>query len=95
MVCTWNGIEFVFNDQTVLVWLLFAKTLCGIELCSFNKIMCCMQIPLIFWSTGMKTCPMGCLTDVSQQLHSFSGFAFVLGFTFVTCDTIQCGMPWQ
>ena len=68
MVCTWNGIEFVFNNQTNLVWLLFTKTLCGIELCSFNKILHCMQIPIIIWSTGMKICLTGHLTDVSWQL---------------------------
>ena len=54
MGCTWNGIEFVFNNQTVLVWLLFAKTLSGIELCSFSKKLHHMQIPLIVWLTGMK-----------------------------------------
>ena len=37
MECTWNGIEFVFNNQTVLILLLLVKTVCGIDLLSFNK----------------------------------------------------------
>ena len=53
-----NGIEFVSNNQTVLIQLFFAKTLHGIELCSFNKILHCMQIPLIVWLTGMQVCLM-------------------------------------
>ena len=32
-----NGIEFVFNNQTVLILLLLVKTVCGIDLLSFNK----------------------------------------------------------
>ena len=33
------GIEFVSNNQTVLIWLFFAKTLCEIDLFSFNKML--------------------------------------------------------
>ena len=51
---TMNGIEFVFNNQTVLIWLFFAKMPHGIELCSFNRILHCMQIPLMVWLMGMK-----------------------------------------
>ena len=89
------GIEFVFNNQTVLIWLLCVRTLCGIELCSFNEILHCMQIPLMVWSMGVKICLMGHLTDISQQSHSFLGFAFALVFVFMTHDMIQCGMTWQ
>ena len=71
-----NGIEFVFNNQTVLILLLLVKTVCGIDLLSFNKILQCMQIPLIVCSPGMKKCLMGCLTDVSWMSHSILGFAF-------------------
>ena len=39
-----NGIEIVFNNQTDLVLLLHVKTLCGIGLCSFNKVLNWMQI---------------------------------------------------
>ena len=92
---TMNGIEFVFNNQTVLNLLLLVKTVCGIDLLSYNKILWCMQIPLIVWSTGMKICLMGHLTDISWQSRSFLGFVFVLGFAFVTHDTIQCGMMCQ
>ena len=85
---TRNGIESVFNNQTVLILLLLVKTVCGIDLLSFNKILWCMQIPLIVWLTGMKICLMGHLTD-SWQLHSLLGFMFALGFTFVTQDMIN------
>ena len=92
MVCTWNGIEFVFNNQTVLVWLLFVETLCGIELCSFNKILHCIQIPLIVWSTRVKICLTGHLMDMSWTSHGsrtrLLGFAFALGFMFMTHNTI-------
>ena len=37
MGSTRNGIEFCFNSQTVLILLLLLKTVCGIELLSFNK----------------------------------------------------------
>ena len=31
-----NGIEFIFNNQTVLILLLLVKTVCGIDLLSFK-----------------------------------------------------------
>ena len=31
-----NGIEFVFNNQTVLILLLLVRTVCGIDLLSFK-----------------------------------------------------------
>ena len=37
MGSTRNGIEFGFNSQTVLILLLLLKTVCGIELLSFNN----------------------------------------------------------
>ena len=38
-----NGIEFFFNNQTVLIvfLLLLVQTVCGIDLLSFNKILQC------------------------------------------------------
>ena len=66
-----NGIEFVFNNQTVLILVLLVKTVCEIDLLSFNKILQCMQIPLIVCSSGMKKCLMGCPTDVSRMSRSF------------------------
>ena len=68
---TRNGIEFVFNNQTVLILLLLVKTVCGIGLLSFNEALHCMQIPLIVCLTAMKICLMGHLTDISWQLGSF------------------------
>ena len=63
-----NGIEFVFDNQTVLILVLCVKTVCGIDLLSFNKILQCMQIPLIVCSPGVKTMSHGmshrCLMDV-------------------------------
>ena len=71
-----NGIEFVFNNQTVLILLLLVKTVCGIDLLSFNKILQCMQIPLIVCSPGVKNVSW----DVSQTSYGcrigFLGFAF-------------------
>ena len=37
MVCTWNWIEFVFNNQTVFILLLLVKTVCEIDLLPFTK----------------------------------------------------------
>ena len=90
-----KGIEFVFNNQSVLILVLLVKTVCGIDSLSFNKILWCMQIPVIVCSPGMKIGLMGCLTDISRESCSFLGFAFALGFPFVTCDMIQCGVMWQ
>ena len=66
-----NGIEFVFNNQTVLILLLLVKTVCVIDLLSFNKILQCMQIPLIVCLPGVKICLMGHLMDISWLSHSF------------------------
>ena len=41
---TTNGIEFVSNNQTVLIWLFSAKTLHGIDLFAFNKMLHCMYL---------------------------------------------------
>ena len=37
-----NGIEFVFNNQTVPILVLCVKTLCGIDLLSFNNLLRCI-----------------------------------------------------
>ena len=36
---TENGIEIVFNNQTVPIFVLCVKTLCGIDLLSFNSLL--------------------------------------------------------
>ena len=43
---TMNGIGFVFNNQTVLILLLLVKTVCGIDLLSFNNLLCCILNPI-------------------------------------------------
>ena len=92
---TRNGIEIVLNNQTVIILLLLVKTGGGIYMLSFNRILQCMQIPLIVCYPGMRICLMGRLTDVSWLSHSYLGFMFVLGFMFATHDMILCGMTWQ
>ena len=90
-----NGIEFVFNNQTVLILVLLVKTVCGIDLLSFNKILQCMQIPLIVCSPGMKKmshrASHGRLTDVA---FVFYGSHLHFGFAFTIHDTIGHGMTW-
>ena len=58
-----NGIEFVFNNQTFLILVLLVKTVCGIDLLSFNKILQCMQIPLLL---------IVCSPDVKKMSHGTS-----------------------
>ena len=41
-----NGIEFVLNNQTVPILVLCVKTLCGIDLLSFNNLLCCILTPI-------------------------------------------------
>ena len=41
-----NGIEFGFNNQTVPILVLCVKTLCGIDLLSFNNLLCCILNPI-------------------------------------------------
>ena len=43
---TKNGIEIVFNNQTVLILVLCVKTLCGIDLLSFNNLLRCILNPI-------------------------------------------------
>ena len=52
---TENGIEIVFNNQTVPILVLCVKTLCVIDLLSFNKKLRYTEIPLIVWLTVMLT----------------------------------------
>ena len=51
-----NVIEFVSNNQTVLIQLVFAKTLHGIDLSSSQKYCTAIKILLIVWSMGMQKC---------------------------------------
>ena len=41
-----NGIEIVFNNQTVPILVLCVKTLCGIDLLSFNNLLHCILNPI-------------------------------------------------
>ena len=43
---TRNGIEFCFSSQTVLILLLLLKTLCRIDLLSFNNLLRCILNPI-------------------------------------------------
>ena len=62
-----NGIEFVFNNQTVLILLLLVKTVCGIDLLSFK--VHANTINSLF--ARHEKCLMGRLTDISQMSRSF------------------------
>ena len=82
-----HGIEFSFNDQTVLILLLLVKTVCGI--CCHLR---CMQIPLIVCSPDVKNVS----SDVSRTSHGcrvgFLGWRLCFRFTFAIRDTIGRGM---
>ena len=43
---TEKGIEIVFNNQTVPILVLCVKTLCGIDLLSFNNLLHCILNPI-------------------------------------------------
>ena len=43
---TENGIEIVFNNQTFPILVLCVKTLCGIDLLSFNNLLHCILNPI-------------------------------------------------
>ena len=79
---TMNGIEFVFNNQTVLIFLLLERTVCGIDLLSFKV----HANPINSLFTRHEKSLMGHLTDVSHMSHWFLGFAFAIR------DMIGCGM---
>ena len=80
------GLIFV-NNQTVLIWLFYAKTVCGIELCSFNNLLHCTLNPIVsFIDRHAKMSDVTChdhligSRDISWQLCSILGFT--LGFMF-------------
>ena len=68
-----NGIEFVFNNQTVLILLLLIKTVCGIALLSFKV----HANPINDLFARREKCLIGRPTDISQMSHLFLGFMFV------------------
>ena len=70
MECTWNGIEFVFNNQTVLILLLLVETVCGVDLLSFNKIFAVHLNPINSLVDGHAHEPIVLCSNVSQTLHS-------------------------
>ena len=67
-----NGIEFVFNNQTVLILVLLVKTVYGIDLLSFQV----HANPINSLSARHKKCLIGRLMDVSRMSRSFLGFSF-------------------
>ena len=43
---TGNGIEIVFTNKIVPILVLCVKTRCGIDLLSFNNLLCCILNPI-------------------------------------------------
>ena len=84
MVCTWNGIEFASNNQTVLVWLLFAKHFVGLNCVPLTKycISCKPINSLVNRHENMSH-----RMSHSSRIHHLL-FAFALGFTLATHDMI-------
>ena len=74
MGSTRNGIEFCFNSQTVLILLLLLKTVCGIELLSFNKNLAVHLNPINSLVDRRAHEPIVTLWDVSRMSHSVLGF---------------------
>ena len=62
-----NGIEFVFNNQTVLILVLLVKTVCGIDVLSFKV----HANPINSLFARCEKCLIGRLTDVSQMSYYF------------------------
>ena len=85
---TRNGIEIVFNNQTVPILVQLLKTVCGIDLLSFNNLLRCLLNPidsLIDRCENMSdvTCRdhfavFNWLMVVSRRSRSFLGFALGL-----------------
>ena len=67
---TENGIEIVLNNQTVPILVLCAKTLCGIDLLSFNKALVVYLNPINSLVDGCAHEPIATLWDVSWMSHS-------------------------
>ena len=65
-----NGIEIVFNNQTVPILVLCVKTLCGIDLLSFNKIIALHLNPIKSLIDGHSHKPILTLWDVSRMSRS-------------------------
>ena len=68
-----DGIEFVFNNQTVPILVLCVKTLCGIDLLSFNNLLCCILNPI---DTLIDR--RGNMSDVTCRDH-FAVFNWLMG----------------
>ena len=67
---TENGIEIVFNIQTVPILVLCVKTLCVIDLLSFNKIIALHLNPINTLIDRRAHMPIMTLWDVSRMSHS-------------------------
>ena len=75
---TENGIEIVFNNQTVPILVLCVKTLCGIDLLLFNKKTAVLLNPINSLVDGRAHEPIITLSDVSQTARSI--FRVRVGF---------------
>ena len=64
-----DGIEFVFNNQTVPILLFFVKTLCGIDLLSFNNLLCFILNPINRLVDGRAHGPIVTLWNVFRTSH--------------------------
>ena len=73
MVCTWNGIEFVFNNQTGLILLLLVKQFVRLICCHLTEY--CSALKYIkSLVNGHAHEPILTHLDVSPTLCSFLGF---------------------
>ena len=67
---TENGIEIVFNNQTVHILVLCAKTLCGIDWLSFNNLLHCILNPIYSLIGGREN--MSDVTCRNDFIHSWT-----------------------
>ena len=76
---TENGIEIVFNHQTVPILVLCVKTLCGIDLLLFNNQIAVLLNPINSLIDGHAHEPIIMLLDISRMARSI--FRVHIGFT--------------
>ena len=68
-----DGIEFVFNNQTVPIFVLCVKTLCGIDLLPFNNLLCCILNPIDYLIDRRRN-----MSDMTCRNH-FAVFNWLTG----------------
>ena len=69
MECTCWNVQFVFNNQTVLILLLLVKTVCGIDLLSFNKNIAVYLNPINSLVHVCAHVPIITCSDMSHRHH--------------------------